>query len=249
MTDFTDENWKPIPGFEGLYSASDFGRIRSEGRIVPRIGRGTLTIASKIIKTPPTKGYPRFNASINSIPQQIFVHQAVLLAFVGKPESGQEVRHKNGDRSDARLCNLEYGTRAENISDAKKHGTFPLHERRPGAKITRDTAKIIAESEASADELAAKFGVKRGTIQQIRRGETWAEFTQNIRKEDYYLRGEKSSSSVLTSNDAIIISQSKEPQRVLAAKYGVTPRAIWSIKNGHSWKHVTGIKKRCSDPS
>jgi hypothetical protein len=38
--------------------------------------------------------------------------------------AGQEVRHKNGDRKDARAANLQYGTRTANILDAVAHGTW-----------------------------------------------------------------------------------------------------------------------------
>jgi hypothetical protein len=249
MTDLPNENWKPIPGFEGFYSVSNLGRIRSEFRIVPREGRGNLTIKEKIIKTPPTKGYPKFNANMNGIPTQFFVHQVVMLAFKGPPLPGQEVRHKNGDRGDARLDNLEYGTRTENIADAKRYGTFPVGEKRPGAKINREIARIIIQSEETAYVIAERYGIDHGTVEHIRNRRLWGEFTKDIPKKDYYVRGEKSGQSKITSEDAIFISKSKEPQRVLARKYGVSPRAIWSIRNGHAWQHVTGIKRRGLDPS
>lgn len=51
------------------------------------------------------------------------VHSLVAEAFLGPCPEGYEVRHKNGDRKNPRLVNLEYGTRGENIKDAVRHGT------------------------------------------------------------------------------------------------------------------------------
>ncbi len=45
------------------------------------------------------------------------VHRLVMLAFVGLPPKGKEVRHINGIPTDNRLKNLVYGTRTENILD------------------------------------------------------------------------------------------------------------------------------------
>lgn len=43
---------------------------------------------------------------------------------MGAPPAGEECRHKNRDRLDARLLNLKYGTRKDNIADSIRHGTF-----------------------------------------------------------------------------------------------------------------------------
>ena len=244
-----NENWKPLVGFDGLYSVSDLGRIRSEPRAVARKGRGTLFIPGKILRTPPTQGYPRFNASRDGVATQIFVHQAVMLAFIGPPAAGEEVRHKNGNRSDARLKNLEYGTRSQNIADAKRHGTFLVHENRPGAILTRDQAVIIATSGATAETIGERVGIKRGTVTQVRSGRTWKEFTEGRLKPDYYRRGESASWSKLSEKDVLEIAASRSSQRTLAMIYNVSPRAIWAIRNGLSWNSITGRKKPGANPT
>lgn len=53
------------------------------------------------------------------------VHSLILETFRGPRPDGQESLHKNGVRTNNKLSNLRYGTRAENINDSIKHGTHP----------------------------------------------------------------------------------------------------------------------------
>jgi hypothetical protein len=55
-------------------------------------------------------------------------------------------------------------------------------------------------------------------------------------------RGELSNKSKLTADDALAIYHSEEPNRTLADRYGVSPTAIYWIKAGKNWAHVTGAK-------
>lgn len=50
------------------------------------------------------------------------VHRLVLLAFRGEPKKGEEARHLNDQREDARLENLEWGSRSENLYDRGRNG-------------------------------------------------------------------------------------------------------------------------------
>jgi hypothetical protein len=236
----SNENWMPIPVAPG-YSVSDLGRIRSEARETPRKNGGVYPVKEKIIKTPPgTDGYPRFNASVNGVVIELRVHQCVMLAFDGPPPEGQEVRHKNGIRSDCRRENLEYGTRSQNIDDAKRHGTFPVLERRPGAKLTKEKVIEIVKSDDTAAAIADRFGISIVAVQQIRNGTTWASVTEGLRKADYRKRGEGLGNAKLTEDLVRWIYSAPGSKRVIARKAGVNGKTVFSIKNGLTWQHVTG---------
>ena len=101
---------RKVPGFPGYLVTPD-GVVWSIREGQPR----------KLI-TSMHKGY--VHAQIKSAPgrhnqRKMPVHQVVLLAFVGPVPAGQEVRHKDGDPSNCCLGTLEYGTRSQNIGDAK----------------------------------------------------------------------------------------------------------------------------------
>jgi hypothetical protein len=107
------ERWLPLEGYP-QYAISDHGRVVS------------LKRARRLILKPALDryGYERvslYDCAGNGRPR--YVHQLVLLAFVGAPNPGQHVRHLNGNSLDNRLANLTYGTRSENQLDTVRHGT------------------------------------------------------------------------------------------------------------------------------
>jgi len=103
------EQWRPIPGFEGLYEASNLGRVRS-----PR------TILKQRLSN---KGYPVVELSKDGRSRESLVHRQVLSAFQGGPPPGNECRHLNGIPTDNRIENLAWGSRSENTVDQIAHGT------------------------------------------------------------------------------------------------------------------------------
>lgn len=180
------EIWKEIPGWEGYYSVSTYGRIKSEARIINEKRKEgwkakKYTLKEMILKpSKDTSGHLRVSLSKNSQIKFKMIHALVLLAFVGEKPIGHECCHKDGDPTNNNLSNLYYGTRANNIADAKRHGTFPMGENRPGALLTPDKVKQIYNlclAGASDSDIAKKYNVTKGCIVQIRLGKNWKEVT------------------------------------------------------------------------
>ena len=113
----TSETWKDIPGWEGIYQVSDFGRVRSfrsnpNGRILSRknkIGSYIQVILS----------------GKNKKPRYASVHRLVAESFLPNPNHLPQVNHKDGNRHNNRASNLEWCTGSENIRD--------MHRRNPEA--------------------------------------------------------------------------------------------------------------------
>lgn len=100
-----------VPGYEGLYT------ITENGEVFNRHG--------KQLK-PSDDRYPSVELWKNGIGQRVTLHRLVLRTFAGEPEEASwEARHKNGDTSDYRFSNLEWGTKSENERDKLRHGTHP----------------------------------------------------------------------------------------------------------------------------
>lgn len=106
------ERWLPIPGFEGLYDVSDMGRVRSS-----RAGRVRSATAHP-------SGHLKIQLHKNGVRHDWYVHQLVLLAFVGPCPEGMEGCHfPDRSPSNNRLDNLRWDTRSGNRRDAIAHGT------------------------------------------------------------------------------------------------------------------------------
>lgn len=107
------EIWKDIPEYEGLYQVSSFGRVKSLHRKSITSGGWCQSIHGKILKPQKcSNGYLFFPLCKNNKVHQILAHRLVMKTFVG--ESELEVNHKDGNKENNYLLNLEYTTHHKN---------------------------------------------------------------------------------------------------------------------------------------
>jgi hypothetical protein len=136
-----------VPGYDGLYAASEEGEILSLGRTVPFRCHGEMTTRThqpRVLKSYRSSGgYVMVDLSLlNGTTKKCLVHRLVAATFLNL-EPGQEVNHKNFDRADNRLINLEVCTRKENTAHTvthKRHGG-PYGRQR----FTREDRIVIGE--------------------------------------------------------------------------------------------------------
>lgn len=120
------ERWLPVPDFEGIYSVSDQGRVRSETRVLTRADGVIRTWSERMMRTTPDgEGYPVVTLQDRSSGRyrKVRVHTLVAEVFIGPRPAGQEVLHWDGDRMNVWLTNLRYGTHAENGQDTTRYST------------------------------------------------------------------------------------------------------------------------------
>lgn len=101
------ERWAIVPGFP-LHMVSSEGRIfswHSQKFLRPGIG---------------SHGYLKLNLAMGKTK---LLHAVVAEAFLGPRPAGMDVCHRDDNRLNPRLGNLEYGTRAKNIQDTVRRGT------------------------------------------------------------------------------------------------------------------------------
>lgn len=121
------EKWLPVVGYEGLYSVSDHGRVRSEDRMIGHNDGSLRHWKGRILKTPckriKGKGrrYPSVALWRNNVQTTIRVQYLVLEAFIGPRPPGMEVLHWDDDPTNNALSNLRYGTYRENRDDMMRN--------------------------------------------------------------------------------------------------------------------------------
>lgn len=117
------EEWRSIPGYEGLYEISSIGRVRSLDRTVRHWRGGESHLRGKIKRTPiDGQGYRVVNLAQEGKQRTMAVHRLVALAFLGTPPGGTMVCHGDGDCLNNQADNLYYGTAEDNAQDRVRHG-------------------------------------------------------------------------------------------------------------------------------
>lgn len=175
-----NEEWKLIRGFDGHYSVSNMGRIRSEERrVVNSQTGGTRRVRSRILKLKPDgSGYLFAALRKNSKEVAVKVASAVAMEFIGSRPLGFVVCHNDGTRTNNRASNLRYDTRSGNMADCIKHGTRVRGERHASAKLTEAEVRRIQRDTRTLKEIAREVGVSLGQVSAIKRGESWSHLTR-----------------------------------------------------------------------
>lgn len=157
---------KPIPGYEKLYGISKCGKIWSYHftKFLKEFINNHGYVRTSLYKNKEYKGYQ--------------VHRLVLLTYVGP--SDLDCNHKNSNKIDNRLENLEYVTRKENIHHAIRAGTNKIiGEKSPCSKLTEaEVLKILFEETGKYSDIGKKYGVLPETISMIKRGKNWKHLSQ-----------------------------------------------------------------------
>lgn len=107
------EYWKDIKGYEGIYQVSNHGRVRSLNR-TDSIGR---IISGRILSYSLSgSGYRQLALSKNDKVRYFQIHRLVAEAFIPNPNNLPCVNHKNENKTDNRVENLEWCDKRYNLN-------------------------------------------------------------------------------------------------------------------------------------
>lgn len=118
------EVWKDVPGFEGLYVASNTGGlIRMPYRGAKRNRWGNIidfTMSERAVKPKPNnRGYLQVRLYKDSVCFNMLLHRVVAMAFIPNPQNLPQINHIDEDKTNNNISNLEWCTNMYN----RHHGT------------------------------------------------------------------------------------------------------------------------------
>ena len=162
------EIWKKYPEIEKL-EVSSFGRVRTLDRVVPR-EKHTLFIKGRVLKQHDTgHGYMQVHFRVDGKHVLKLVHRLVAQTFIQNPNDLPEINHKDSDRANNNVSNLEWCSRSYNQKYRDKFGISNTELRgHPVFAInlkTQEVSQFPSQMEASRE-----LGVFGGNINKVTRG-------------------------------------------------------------------------------
>ncbi len=134
-----NEIWVKIKKFEGLYLASNTGLIKSlinKGRLLkPGLSRGYKTVV--LYKNKKSRTY--------------LVHRLIAESFILNPENKRTVNHKDGDKLNNNLSNLEWATHKENVTHSWETGLSKISDYQ--RKLASKLQSLRADAERNGNKM------------------------------------------------------------------------------------------------
>jgi hypothetical protein len=164
------EIWKPINGYEGWYEISSLGNVRSLDRKVDfEDGRYATYKGKPIKRVINSNGYYVTSIWKNSKSKIIYIHRLVADNFIPNPNNLNIVNHKDGNKLNNSIENLEWVSVIENVRHAQKTGLIPKTHVAKKVKQYDKEGNLVA-SFNSYYEAAKETGFNSSKIGLVVRG-------------------------------------------------------------------------------
>ena len=158
------EKWKDIEGYEGLYQVSNMGRVKSLNY--------NRTGEEKILKSRKDRGgYLRVSLSKEGKVKTFKVHRLVAQAFIPNPNNLPQVNHKDEDKQNNCVENLEWCNRSYNCNYGSRNERMAKSKSIPILQFSK-TGEFIRKWD-SAMQVERELGFNHGSISKCLKGKKY----------------------------------------------------------------------------
>lgn len=166
------EVFEDLIGYEDSYQISDLGRIFTKRRLIGNQIHYGKEIAPQLTKD----GYLKVTLSKNGICKKYYLHRLVAIQFINNPKKLPQVNHKDGNKLNNNISNLEWCTKEYNLNHAVRTNLMQHGQERPSAKLKETDVLEIYKMKGvlKAADIAEKYKVSKNTINCILRGSKWS---------------------------------------------------------------------------
>lgn len=169
------EIWKDIKGYEGFYQISNLGNVRSLQRKAPS-GKSVKQIIRK--QSIDKNGYCVVGLNKNKTQKTYKVHRLVAIAFIDNPKNLPEVNHKDEDKTNNNVSNLEWCDAKYNLTYGSRKDMF-VGTKNNNCKLSEQDVKDIRRLYKKRDPkfnslaLGKKYGISHTHILNIIKNKSW----------------------------------------------------------------------------
>ena len=158
------EVWRDIVGYEGRYQVSSMGRVKSLER-KDRLGR---IVKECILKPGTDRGYLIVELCAGGKRKRLRVHRLVGEAFLPRAEGKDAINHKDEDKTNNNVWNLEWVSHKENCNFGTRNERIAKANSKPVAQYIKDGE--LVKTWSSLTEIGKQTGFSIGNISQAANG-------------------------------------------------------------------------------
>lgn len=193
---------------------------------------------------PINRKYHSVNLSNQGKVKHCFVHRLIAEAFIHNPENKGFVNHKDGNKLNNNVENLEWVTFAENIQHSFETG---LNKGLVGvengrALLNEDDVAIIykrLQAGEKSKDLAKEFGVERTAISKIKRKELWKHVTDSL--DDIYIKPKSQKMDEIVVHEICKRLVDNILPTPIAKELNVPVDLVYDIKRRRGFKQITSL--------
>ena len=171
----------PMTDFVIVKSLGENYFINKEGVLYSLPRNGTK---GGFLKEQTGEFYKFYRVSINGIQKNVYTHRLLGECFIENTENKPQINHKDGNKHNNSICNLEWSTNKENIQHSIKTGlkdlTFNKGEKNSRSILDNQKVREIKNKLKSGFrniDLATEYNVSQQLICDIKKYRIWKDIT------------------------------------------------------------------------